>query len=43
MNDQQHVAFDSKLYAAWRNLAAAIVNPSEDADTVLYCGEPNDS
>lgn len=42
MNDQKHVTFDPRLYAAWRNLAAAIVNASDDADTVQLCGDPKE-
>lgn len=36
MNDQKQVAFDPKVYDAWRNLAAAIINPQFDLDAMLH-------
>jgi hypothetical protein len=32
MNDQKQVAFDPKVYEAWRNLAAAILDPQFNLD-----------
>lgn len=37
MNDEKQVTFDPKVYDAWRNLAAAILNPQYDLDAALLC------